>query len=125
MNWKASIRLKLILTETTCGSYWLLGPNGEDGEPQPEQIGDDVNSPVLMYDATAIVNWLTGPDGGRKDSRTAQRHASQVKRIFVNLGVTNPARATDAMFDRQLIRDNFLKHMRCQRNIYLGLFCVI
>ena len=61
----------------------------------PQQAG-------FQFDGQSFQDWLTGPDGGRIDIRSAQQHVRQIKNII------GPSGHTDLLLNKGHILNNFL-----------------
>lgn len=55
---------------------------------------------------SSFCQWLTTADVGRKDPKLSKQHASQLNRI---LSTIDPNKQLESLFDKNLIRDKFLK----------------
>ena len=55
---------------------------------------------------SSFCQWLTTADGGRKDPKLSKQQASQLNRI---LSTIDPNKQLESLFDKNLIRDKFLK----------------
>ena len=55
---------------------------------------------------SSFCQWLQAADGGRKDAKLSKQHASQLKRILTTI---DPDENVNSLFDKNLIRDKFLK----------------
>lgn len=54
----------------------------------------------------SFCQWLQTADGGRKDTKMAKQHCSQVRKILVTI---DPEKNLTSLFNKSLVRDKFLK----------------
>lgn len=54
----------------------------------------------------SFCQWLKTADGGRKDTKMAKQHCSQVRKILVTI---DPEKNLTSLFNKSLVRDKFLK----------------
>lgn len=55
---------------------------------------------------SSFCQWLQTADGGRKDTKMAKQHCSQVRKILVTI---DPEKNLTSLFNKSLVRDKFLK----------------
>ena len=55
----------------------------------------------------AFSKWLHSPDGGKKDSKTAKQHSSQISRI---LSVIDTDQKAESLLDLTLLKEKFVTH---------------
>ena len=78
-----------------------------------EAVQDQRHSDQSVQQASSVFNfssfrkWLTGPDGGRKDARSAQQHVMQVKKI---LGTVDDQQSNmELLLNKNCIAQRFLR----------------
>ena len=111
--------------ELDMGVYAVADAHDTDVEPD-DGVEDDSNSDGLVkssiqsqqtgfqFDSQSFLKWLTGPDGGRIDNRSAQQHVRQIKNIIGH--ADEKSCAADLLIDKDYILEKFLNGyaVQCQ-----------
>lgn len=75
-------------------------PHEDESEEDPEEEKENVEI------FNSFCQWLQTSDGGRKDTKMAKQHCSQVRKILVTI---DPKENLTSLFNKSLVRDKFLK----------------
>lgn len=67
-------------------------------------LGEEEEENVEIFNL--FCQWLQTADGGRKDTKMAKQHCSQVRKILVTI---DPEKNLTSLFHKRLVRDKFLK----------------
>ena len=82
---------------------------GEEENDIMQNAERDIENETVELDESifsSFCQWLQTADGGRKDAKLSKQHASQLKRILTTI---DPDENVNSLFDKNLIRDKFLK----------------
>ncbi|XP_068678068.1 uncharacterized protein [Montipora foliosa] len=74
----------------------------KNAEKDTENVSVESDSNLF----SSFCRWLQTADGGRKDQKLSKQHASQLYRILCTI---DPNKELNSLFDKDLIRDKFLK----------------
>ncbi len=85
--------------------------NGNDGgDTATGKVSSNVDEKVILSNFN---DWLTGPDGGRKDQKSARQCMRQVEMV---MGYITPAApAISSLLDKAVLRDNWLSRFEKEK----------
>jgi site-specific recombinase XerD len=88
-----------------------LGPSLVDSTSPAENLE--------TFDEQSFLNWLMGPDGGRKIPKSAQQHVKQVKKILEQTDAAGSGKI-NTLLEKDLIREKFLMTYAVEHNYRPG-----
>ena len=71
---------------------------------ESEEAEGDNTDPLFIL---TFSKWLHSPDGGKKDTKTAKQHSSQISRI---LSVIDTEKKAESLLDLTLLKEKFVTH---------------
>jgi len=108
-----------VLSEVACESEDDEVSDMSDYNEDVVQATADIEQQMLPIDFKKFRNWLSAPDGGRIDARSAFQHAKQVQKVMDQFD-TDHSHRTDLLLDIDTNRQEFLDRYAVERNYRPG-----